>query len=219
MRLGGMARLLGDAKKASGIRRMALALHAKEQMTLPHSIRVMFVAEALGNKLGLGNGQLRALQVGGLLHDMGKISIPNGLLMKETALNEADWRLVRRHPEAGCRLLEGQGLEREVLEVIRHHHERYDGGGYPAGWKGKEIPRLARIIAVADSWDAMRSGRRYRGACSVEEARREIGLGAGRQYDPEVVEALGECAVEEWGCFKSGQKEMAGRNYRISYWY
>lgn len=196
-----------------------MALHAKEQVTLPHSLRATSMAETLGRKMGLSPTQLQALHVGGLLHDVGKLSLPNGLLMKPSTLSSADWALVRRHPEAGCRLLANHGLSPQALEVVRSHHERYDGLGYPDGLQGREIPLLARIFAVADSLDAMLSARPYRGGCSEQQARREIQHGVGRQYDPQVVEAFHATAPGELECFKPGQKEMAGRNYRISYWY
>lgn len=196
-----------------------VALHAKEQVTLPHSLRATSMAETLGRKMGLSPTQLQALHVGGLLHDVGKLSLPNGLLMKPSTLSSADWALVRRHPEAGCRLLANHGLSPQALEVVRSHHERYDGLGYPDGLQGREIPLLARIFAVADSLDAMLSARPYRGGCSEQQARREIQHGVGRQYDPQVVEAFHATAPGELECFKPGQKEMAGRNYRISYWY
>jgi len=201
------------------LKSLLVALHAKEQFTLPHSIRATSTAEVLGRAMGLTPIQLQALRVGGLLHDVGKISLPNGLLMKATSLDSADWTIVRHHPEAGCRILARNGLTRDSMDVVRCHHERYDGLGYPDGLQGREIPLLARIFAVADSLDAMLWARPYRAGCSEQQARREIDQGAGHQYDPEVVETLRGLDARELDCFKPGQKEMAGRNYRISYWY
>lgn len=203
----------------SALKSLFVALHAKEQLTLPHSLRATSTAEALGRAMGLAPVQMQALYIGGLLHDVGKISLPNGLLMKPSTLNPADWTLLRRHPEAGCRMLAHYGLSPEALGVVRSHHERYDGLGYPDGLHGKEIPLLARIFALADSLDAMLSARPYRDGCSEQHARREIQHGAGRQFDPEVVDAFQAMDAAELECFKPGQKEMAGRNYRISYWY
>lgn len=195
---------------------LAAAVNHKESFTIPHSIRAFLLAEQMALALGLSEAHLAALRLGGLLHDIGKLVLPKELLLKDGELDPSDWELMQGHPKSGGRLLAGYHLPREAVEIVEHHHERFDGLGYPGGLKGAQIPYLARLFAVADSFDAMTSARPYRRPVSLEEAAQQIRLGAGTQFDPELAELFASRPVEEWLCFKSGQKEMPGRNYRIS---
>ncbi|MFN7931844.1 MAG: HD domain-containing protein [Bryobacteraceae bacterium] len=201
---------------AGGLLALAAAVNHKESLTIPHSIRAFLLAEQMALAVGLTDEHWVALRLGGLLHDIGKLVLPNWLLLKDSELGPADWQIMQRHPMSGCRLLASYHLPRLAMDVVEHHHERFDGRGYPGGLQGKQIPYLARLFAIADSFDAMTSARPYRRPFSLEEAAQQIHLGAGTQFDPELAELFASRPVAEWLCFKSGQKEMPGRNYHIS---
>ncbi|MBS1829041.1 MAG: HD domain-containing protein, partial [Acidobacteria bacterium] len=149
---------------------LAAAVNHKESLTIPHSIRAFLLAEQLALAAGVSESQLIALRLGGLLHDIGKLALPNVLLLKDSRLDPSDWRLMQLHPKSGCRLLAGYHLPREAMEIVEHHHEWFDGRGYPGGLKGTQIPFLARLFAIADSFDAMTSARPYRNPFSLEDA-------------------------------------------------
>lgn len=134
--------------------------------------------------------ELTYIRWGALLHDIGKLGIPDSILLKPGRLTEEEWEEMKRHPEYAHEMLSGIEFLRPALEIPYCHHERWDGKGYPRGLKGEEIPLAARIFAVVDAWDAMRSDRPYRGALTREEALEEIRKGAGIQFDPRVVEAF-----------------------------
>ncbi|TGE32191.1 HD domain-containing protein [Desulfosporosinus sp. Sb-LF] len=160
------------------------ALHEKNPREEQHSKRVGEMCENIGQAMGLSEMEVNRLKTVGLLHDIGKIAIDEGILNKPGKLIEREWDEIKRHPEIGYRIL---GLSYEMLELadcILAHHERWDGAGYPKGLKGEAIPRVARIIALADSYDAMTSERSYRNALSEEEACLEIRRNAGTQFDP-----------------------------------
>lgn len=167
-------------------------LEAKDPYTAHHSERVAAIALEIGREMGLPAALLESLEVGARLHDVGKVAIPDTLLRKEGGLSPEEWAVMREHPAAGAKALApiASLLGKEAVEIALHHHERWDGGGYPEGLRGKEIPLLARIVAVADVYEAMTSDRPYRRALSPEEAARRIGEGAGSQFDPEVAEAF-----------------------------
>lgn len=209
---------LGDSEVTGrgGLRALAASLDQKESLTIPHSIRAFLIAEQVALAAGISDAQLTALRLGGLLHDIGKLALPNGLLLKGSALDPADWRILRRHPKSGCRLLARYHLPSEAMEIVAHHHEWFDGRGYPDRLKGHQIPFLARLFAIADSFDAMISARPYRSPYSIKDAAHQIRLSAGTQFDPELVDLFASRPAEEWLCFKSGQKELPGRNYHIS---
>lgn len=136
---------------------------------------------------------------GALLHDIGKLAIPDSILLKPGKLTEEEWAIMRKHPEYAYQMLYPIAYLRPALDIPYWHHERWDGKGYPRGLKGEEIPLSARIFAVVDAWDAMRSDRPYRKALSVEEALAEIEKGAGTQFDPKVVAAFLSLIREEAG--------------------
>jgi len=167
-------------------------LEAKDPYTAHHSERVAAIALDIGREMGLSPGLLESLEAGARLHDVGKVAIPDTLLRKEGGLSPEEWAAMREHPVAGAKALAPVAslLGKEAVEIARHQHERWDGEGYPDGLRGERIPLLARIVAVADAYEAMTSDRPYRRALSPEEAARRIREGAGSQFDPEVAEAF-----------------------------
>ncbi len=166
------------------------ALELRDQETMGHTQRVVSLAVSLGEALGLGPDDLVHLQWGAYVHDLGKIGVPDAVLRKPGPLSPDEWRLMQRHPEQGFNLLQRLFFLSRSLDVVRYHHERFDGGGYPLGLKGDEIPLLARIFAVADAFDAMTNDRPYRTALPTDEAMSELRRHRGRQFDPQVVDAL-----------------------------
>jgi diguanylate cyclase (GGDEF)-like protein len=161
-------------------------LQEKSFMTEEHSERLSLLSFALGKALGLTGGQLFELELASALHDIGKIAVDGGILDKPDALTPAEWETMKQHPEVGYRIAMAVPELGRVAETVRCHHERWDGKGYPRGLKGESIPLLARILAVADSYDAMTSGRPYRTALSREDAAAEVTKNAGSQFDPTV---------------------------------
>jgi response regulator RpfG family c-di-GMP phosphodiesterase len=172
---------------------LASALETKDTGTRAHSQRVQRYAVELASAIAPNLAQAESAQYGFLLHDVGKIGIPDHILQKPGPLTEREESLMRTHTVLGEQMLGGVAFLRGPgLEVVRHHHERWDGGGYPDGLEGAEIPLGARVFAVADALDAMTSDRPYRKARTWEFARVEITDEAGRQFDPDVVEAFRE---------------------------
>jgi putative nucleotidyltransferase with HDIG domain len=166
------------------------ALDARDRETEGHSTRVSRLACMLGEELGLNGYQLKSLERGALLHDIGKIGISDTILHKPGKLTADEWHIMRVHPDIGARIVEGIPFLQETLPVIRYHHERWDGSGYPMGLKGHEIPIQARIFAVADVFDALTSSRSYRKRSSAQEAIRYLTENSGRLFDPSIVQAL-----------------------------
>ncbi len=166
----------------------ANAVEAKDYYTRGHSERVAEMSMKIGDAMNLSKQEKDCLRFASILHDVGKISLSVIILRKDSWLDADEMKYVRSHPEAGVQILKPINFLGSVLPVIRHHHEKFDGSGYPLGLKGREIPLLARIICVADAWDAMRSDRPYRGALSVQEATEELLSHAGTQFDAEIVE-------------------------------
>ena len=168
----------------------AKAVDAKSPYTARHSQNVACFAVQIGQQMHLSERKLCRLFWAGLLHDIGKLKIPDAVLNKPGALSEEEWMLIREHPLESVRILEGIGHFRDYLPAIRHHHERIDGKGYPDGVTGDEMTLEARILAVADAFEAMTSSRPYRRGMAVDEALRRLDEGAGTQFAPEAVAAL-----------------------------
>jgi HD-GYP domain-containing protein (c-di-GMP phosphodiesterase class II) len=168
---------------------LALAVDAKDAYTHAHSLRVADYAAAIARELGLRDEHLSAITTVGRLHDVGKIAIPDSVLLKPTRLSDDEYELVKTHAAEGERLVAGAGMT-ETARWIRHHHERFDGRGYPDGLAGEAIPLERRILAVADAVEAMTSDRYYRAALGVDRALDELRAGAGSQFDPVVVAAV-----------------------------
>jgi putative nucleotidyltransferase with HDIG domain len=172
------------------VRSLIGAIEAKDSYTHGHSERVARVAVELGRELRLTNPELEDIYLAGLLHDIGKIEIPDTLLSKRGPLTSEESVQIRQHVLIGCRILGDVHAVSHLLPVIRSHHERYDGRGYPHGLSGKAIPWLARILAVADCYDAMNSTRPYRAALARDLIEDNFREGRDRQWDSTVVEAF-----------------------------
>lgn len=172
------------------IRSLAQALEARDAYTKGHSERVTLYALRCAERMGLPESTRRLLQYAGLLHDIGKIGISDSILHKRMKLTEQDWQAIRNHPLFGDAILEPIRFLNEAQKIVLCHHERFDGTGYPGHMAGEDIPLEARLIAVADAFDAMTSDRPYRDAMPLPAAMAEIRAGAGRQFDPSVVEAF-----------------------------
>ncbi len=170
---------------------LALTIDAKDRYTHGHSIKVTKYAEIIAKTMNLSEDQRKNIIEGGLLHDIGKIGIPDNILFKPSKLNEIEYQIIKTHPTIGKNILEP--LKKnfgKVIDIVYYHHERYDGKGYPAGLKGEEIPMEVRIVTVADSFDAMTSDRAYRKGMPMEKAVDELKRNKGTQFDPEAVEAF-----------------------------
>ena len=166
------------------------ALDTRDVGTHAHSRRVVGYSMAIARAFGVPDRQMRDLEHGVLLHDIGKIGIPDGILLKPGRLSPDEWKIMRTHPELGRRLVERIPFLRGAVPIVYHHHERWDGTGYPSGLEGEMIPLGARVFAVADSFDAMTCDRPYSIAISFEAARIEIDRCAGTHFDPAVVTAF-----------------------------
>jgi putative nucleotidyltransferase with HDIG domain len=180
------------------IRSLAQALEARDPYTRGHSERVTQYALAIGEAMNMDATHLKLLEHAGLLHDIGKIGISDLILHKTSKLSPADRALIEKHPLLGGSILGPIRFLENVQHIVRHHHERYDGSGYPQGLAGKAIPLAARIVAVADSFDAMTSDRPYRPAMSRNEAMEELRKNSGTQFDPAVVAVFLDILKTRW---------------------
>jgi len=187
------------------LRALAGALEARDVETAGHSDRVVAYSLRLGRELGLSHKDLIALEQGALLHDIGKIGVPDSILLKSGALTGPEWEEMREHINHGLRIIEGIDFLRGAAPVVGEHHEKYDGTGYPLGLCGEGIHIHARIFAVADAFDAITSDRPYRNASSYAEARREIISSSGIHFDPVVVDTFLAVPESEW----SGIRKIA----------
>jgi len=186
--MAGKRRVPGDS---SGIIvALAVALDAKDSYARDHSVWVARYAVATAEELGLELQEIENILYAGLLHDIGKIGVSKQILHKPTALDVDEWKAVRAHPVIGANILEPIPSLQDVIPLVRHHHERYDGTGYPQGLAGEEIPLGARILAVADAFEAMTSYRPYRPAMSPVQATAILKEGVGKQWDAEVVKVF-----------------------------
>ncbi len=172
------------------IKSLALAIDAKDQYTSQHILRVQRYAVATGKQMGLTGDDLEGLTTGALLHDIGKLGVPESVLLKPGRLTDEEFEKVKKHPEIGAAILGPVDFPWPVLPVVRSHHEKWDGTGYPDGLKGEDIPLTARILAVADVYDALTSARSYRMAWTHERALETIMQDAGTHLDPRVVAAF-----------------------------
>ncbi|MDW7673106.1 MAG: HD-GYP domain-containing protein [Bacillota bacterium] len=166
------------------------AVDAKDVYTASHSHNVAEISRLIGTKLNMQEQELEELYMGAILHDIGKIGVPDYILGKPGFLEESEMEAIKKHPIFGARILMGVPQYRHVIETVQHHHERFDGRGYPDGKNKAGIPLHARIVAVADAWDAMTSKRPYRKALSKEEALHELKICSGTQFDPEITDVF-----------------------------
>ncbi|MGF7030236.1 putative nucleotidyltransferase with HDIG domain [Paenibacillus mucilaginosus] len=177
---------------------LSSALDSRDNETHGHSFRVTSYALRLGMEMNLTDRELGDLARGALLHDVGKIGVPDAILLKPAELTEEEWVVMKSHVEIGYRMLRHIAFLSPSLDVVRYHHERWDGGGYPHGLREEEIPLFARIFALCDSYDAMTSDRPYRKGWGYNEARAEIERCTGTQFCPEVVRAFLRIPKERW---------------------
>jgi diguanylate cyclase (GGDEF)-like protein len=171
----------------NSIRTLTMVINAKDRYTYGHSERTMLFAQKLGEKVGLVPENIRELCYSSLLHDIGKIEVPREILNKPGKLNNAEWRILKQHPQWGADMIRPLQSLKNTVEIVLHHHENYDGSGYPSGLKGEEIPLGSRILRIADSYDAITSDRPYKKAMTREQAVEELRKLAGQHYDPSLI--------------------------------
>jgi HD-GYP domain-containing protein (c-di-GMP phosphodiesterase class II) len=164
------------------------ALDLRDKETEGHSKRVTELTVRLARAIGIDGDELTHLRRGALLHDVGKLGIPDAILLKPGKLTDEEWVIMRRHPQYACDMLAPIAYLRPALDIPRCHHEKWDGSGYPRGLKGEEIPLSARLFAVVDVWDALRSDRPYRSGWPSEQVIAYIQEGRGTHFDPQVVD-------------------------------
>lgn len=177
---------------------LTAALETRDAETHGHSERVVTFSLRLGREYGLNAPEMKALEFGSLLHDIGKIGVPDAILRKPAKLTEEEWERMREHPLHGQQILRGIEFLKGAAKVVAQHHEKWDGSGYPLGLKAEEIDICARIFSVADAFDAITSDRVYRQGRPYEAAAKELDEWAGRQFDPRVVEAFHRVPPEDW---------------------
>lgn len=186
-----------ESMRGQAINKIIKALYDKNPREEQHSIRVSEICQTIGRAIGLSEIEVSKLKVAGLLHDIGKISIEKSILDKTEKLTQQEWDIIKRHSDIGYRILSSSYDMLELADYIFAHHERWDGTGYPKSLKGEAIPRVARIIALADSYDAMTSERPYRNALREEEVLAEIRNNAGTQFDPEIARIFIEKVLDK----------------------
>lgn len=175
------------------IKALSTAMDAKEHQTVAHSDRLACAAMHVADAMGLSSADKSTLELAAYMHDIGKIGVPEAILLKPDRLSEAEWAEIKMHPDIGSNILSNIEELSDLAEIIRHHHERFDGKGYPDGLAGEQIPLLSRILTVVDAFDAMTSDRPYRKLMSDSEAISRLLEGAGTQFDSNIVQQFIEC--------------------------
>lgn len=170
------------------IETLRFTVEAKDAYTRGHSDRVSEYSVLLGKHLGLSDDDIHLLRVGGLFHDIGKIGVPDSILLKTSKLTDDEYSEIKNHPKIGAQILSNATIFEKAIPIVKHHHERYDGFGYPEKLSGENIPYLARIAAVADSFDAMTSRRTYRDSMPMDIVKGEIAKNKGTQFDPNIAD-------------------------------
>ncbi|CAN5844732.1 hypothetical protein BH18ACI4_BH18ACI4_25130 [soil metagenome] len=177
---------------------LLVAPKTRDADTYDHSKRTVRLSLVLGQKCGLDLAQMRSLELGALLHDIGKIGVPDAVLRKPAKLNDLEWAMMRRHPYLGHEILRGLSFLDDARTIVAQHHEKWDGSGYPLGLRGEKIDLGARVLFVADAFDAMTSDRIYRQARSYNDAVAELDSCAGSHFDPRVIAAFHRFPREQW---------------------
>ena len=192
------------------IETLRYTVEAKDTYTRGHSDRVSEFSVLIGKKIGLSDQDLRTLQIGGLFHDIGKIGVPDTILQKESKLTDDEYSEIKNHPSIGVHILSNATIFKDIIPIVKHHHERYDGHGYPSQLKGEEIPYLARITAIADSFDAMTSRRSYRDALPLDVVKEEFRKNKGTQFDPELADVFLDILENHFDEIKEIQDKYLG---------
>ena len=204
---------LADAKdqleKAylESIQTLRYTVEAKDTYTRGHSDRVSEFAVLIGQKMGLSEAELKTLKIGGLFHDIGKIGIPDSILLKESKLSDDEYSEIKHHPSIGAHILSNATIFADIIPIVKYHHERYDGRGYPENLVGENIPLLARITSVADAFDAMSSRRTYRNNLEMEVIKEEIRKNRGTQFDPKAADIFLDILENEFDKIKEIQEK------------
>ena len=170
------------------IQTLRYTVEAKDTYTRGHSDRVSEYSVLIGEHLGLSDDDLKTLRIGGLFHDIGKIGVPDSILLKTSRLTDDEYSEIKNHPSIGAHILSDATIFQDIIPIVKHHHERFDGNGYPSKLKGEDIPYLARITAIADSFDAMTSRRTYRDSLSLDIVKAEFEKNKGSQFDPKLAD-------------------------------
>jgi putative nucleotidyltransferase with HDIG domain len=184
-------------RSTAAMESLSATVDARDSYTAGHSRRVQKLSLAIGRKLGLSEAELDLLGYAALFHDIGKLGIPDSILLKPARLSLEEWGVMRKHADEGARIIERLGFLADAVPAIRHHHERWDGSGYPDGLSGEEIPLGARIIHVADALDSMLTSRIYQAPRPVEEALEQLSAGAGEQFCPRCARAATRVLTKE----------------------
>ena len=172
------------------VQTLRYTVEAKDTYTRGHSDRVAEFSVLIGKAVNLSDDDLKSLQIGGLFHDIGKIGVPDSILLKESKLTDDEYSEIKNHPSIGAHILSTATIFNNIIPIVKHHHEKYDGTGYPERLSGNQIPYLARIAAIADSFDAMTSKRTYRNSLPIETVISEFERCKGTQFDPELTDVF-----------------------------
>jgi putative nucleotidyltransferase with HDIG domain len=197
------------------IKALISALDCRDHATWVHSTRVVGYALAIADQMGLNEEEQHKLALAGFLHDIGKIGVPDHILLKKSRLLPEEWAAIKRHPEIGYEIIQQLDFFRNTADIILLHHEHYDGGGYPFGLRGEEIPLNARIFAVADALDAITSDRPYRPARSMEIAVQEICSLSGEQFCPLCTQCIEDLGVEYLTRIEQDVKKHGKRKFQL----
>ena len=189
------------------IQTVRYTVEAKDTYTRGHSDRVSEFSVLIGKKLGLSEDDLRRLKIGGLFHDVGKIGVPDNILQKEGKLSEDEYSEIKNHPTIGAHILSTASIFQDILPIVKYHHERYDGKGYPERLQGENIPYLARITAVADTFDAMTSKRVYRDSIPLDQVIEEFKRCRGTQFDPGLADLFVDILENDYNSILEIQKK------------
>lgn len=187
------------------IQTLRYTVEAKDKYTRGHSDRVSAFSTLIGQKLGLSAEDIKTLEIGGLFHDIGKIGVPDSIIQKTDKLTDDEYSQIKNHPSIGAHILSNATIFKNIIPIVKHHHERYDGHGYPSQLKGTDIPYLARITTIADSFDAMTSKRTYRDSLPVEVVKSEFKNNKGTQFDPELTDVFLDILNKDYNKIKEIQ--------------
>ena len=190
------------------IETLRYTVEAKDTYTRGHSDRVSAYSVLIGEKLGLPEEDINNLRIGGLFHDIGKIGVPDSILQKEAKLTDEEYSEIKNHPSIGAHILSNATIFKDIIPIVKHHHERYDGRGYPSKLAGEDIPYLARIAAVADAFDAMTSKRTYRNSLSMDIVKEELEKNKGTQFDPKLADVFLDILNNEYDKIEEIRKKF-----------